>query len=160
MAKLPSRTALTSLADGDLLHVVDVSDLTDDITGSSKKITAVNIGLYNDARAKTLTNTTLTTPQLNGVWYAFSSKVADYTATATDTYINVDATLGAVVVTLPTAIGNTGLEINVKKTDGSVNTVTIDGNGLETIDGALTKVISVQYTAYTFVSNGLGWSVF
>lgn len=157
MAKLPSRTALTSLADGDLLHVVDVSDTTDDATGSSKKITAVNIGLYNDARTKTLTNTTLTNPVIA---YGFTSKTANYTATSTDTYINVDASGGAVVITLPAVSGNTGLEINVKKIDGSVNTVTIDGNGSETIDGATTRVIAVQYTAYTLVCTGSGWSIY
>ena len=55
MAKLPSRLALSNVADGDLFHAVDVSDTTDSVDGSSKKVTALNIGLYNDARTKTLT---------------------------------------------------------------------------------------------------------
>lgn len=39
MGKVTSRTALTVAADGDLLHVVDVSDTTDSPQGTSKKST-------------------------------------------------------------------------------------------------------------------------
>ena len=59
MAKLPSRTALTTLADADLFHTVDASDTTDSADGTSKKITAANIAAYYDSRTKTLTNTTI-----------------------------------------------------------------------------------------------------
>jgi len=38
MAKITDKTALTSPASGDLLHIVDVSDTTDNAAGSSKKI--------------------------------------------------------------------------------------------------------------------------
>lgn len=41
--KLTDRTALTSIATGDLLHVVDVSDTTDSAEGTSKKITQDNL---------------------------------------------------------------------------------------------------------------------
>ena len=41
--KLTARTALTSIASGDLLHVVDVSDTTDSADGTSKKITQDNL---------------------------------------------------------------------------------------------------------------------
>jgi hypothetical protein len=39
MGKVTSRTALTTIADGDLLHVVDISDTTDSPQGTSKKST-------------------------------------------------------------------------------------------------------------------------
>lgn len=39
MGKVTSRTALTVAADGDILHVVDVSDTTDSPQGTSKKST-------------------------------------------------------------------------------------------------------------------------
>lgn len=42
MPKLPTRPELISLAAGDLIHVVDISDTIDDPTGSSRKITAAN----------------------------------------------------------------------------------------------------------------------
>ena len=41
--KLTDRTALTSIATGDLFHVVDVSDTTDSAEGTSKKITQDNL---------------------------------------------------------------------------------------------------------------------
>lgn len=41
--KLTDRTALTSIASGDLFHVVDVSDTTDSAEGTSKKITQDNL---------------------------------------------------------------------------------------------------------------------
>lgn len=71
----------------------------------------------------------------------------------------VDASGGDVTVNLPAASGNSGQTILVKKTDSSVNTVTIDGNGTETIDGNLTLVISNQYDSYELVSDGSGWYV-
>lgn len=39
MAKITDKTALTSLASGDIFPIVDVSDTTDDAAGSSKKVT-------------------------------------------------------------------------------------------------------------------------
>ena len=41
--KLTDRTALTSIATGDLFHVVDISDTTDSAEGTSKKITQDNL---------------------------------------------------------------------------------------------------------------------
>jgi len=41
--KLTDRDALTSVASGDLLHIVDVSDTTDSAEGTSKKITQDNL---------------------------------------------------------------------------------------------------------------------
>jgi hypothetical protein len=46
MAKLTTRSALTTLTNNDLFHTVDVSDTTDDPEGSSKKITSQNIKTY------------------------------------------------------------------------------------------------------------------
>lgn len=38
-------------------------------------------------------------------------------------------------------------------------TLTIDGDGSETIDGATTKVLNTQYQTATIVSDGTGWLV-
>ena len=47
MAILTSKTAFAgTLADGDLLHLVDVSDTTDDATGSSFKLLLSQLKLY------------------------------------------------------------------------------------------------------------------
>lgn len=58
--RLTDRTALGAApASGDLVHVVDVSDTTDNASGTSKKVTVDNLVSYNDSRTKTLTNTTI-----------------------------------------------------------------------------------------------------
>jgi hypothetical protein len=69
-----------------------------------------------------------------------------------------DATSGAITVNLPTAVGNTAM-FTIKKTDSSANSVTIDGNGSETIDGATTCIITNQYNAALIVSNNTNWSL-
>jgi hypothetical protein len=48
----------------------------------------------------------------------------------------------------------------LKKTDSSINAVTIDGNGSETIDGGLTAVINNQYECVSVMNNGTNWEIF
>lgn len=90
---------------------------------------------------------------------AVVAKTAAYTATNADTYIAVDASGGAVTITLPTATAQAGQIYTVKKIDSSANAVTIDGDGAETIDGAATHVIGAQWGTAHIVSNGTNWHV-
>lgn len=90
------------------------------------------------------------------------SKTAAYTVATTDgtnVLVKSDATGGAFSVTLYTAVGNTGNRVTIKKTDSSVNTVTIATTSAQTIDGATTKVINSQYTSFTVVSDGANWNI-
>jgi hypothetical protein len=80
-----------------------------------------------------------------------------YTITLEDHTILVDATSGAVTITLPKAYNGFEYLFNVKKIDSSANTVTIDGDGSEKIDGATTKVISTQYDSITIQSDKTEW---
>lgn len=92
---------------------------------------------------------------------ALTLKTRTITATggvnADDYLLLVDATAGAVVVNYPAAASNAGRILTVKKIDASANTVTIDGNAAETIDGAATQVIVTQYTSLTTQCNGTAW---
>ena len=88
---------------------------------------------------------------------AFRSVTASATALATDYLILVDATAGAVTVTLPAASGARGALIVVKKTDASANAVTVDADGAETIDGAATTALPAQYDAVTVACDGSQW---
>lgn len=90
---------------------------------------------------------------------AISTKTANYTITATDSTILVDATSGNITITLPAVSGTTGRQYVIKKIDSSVNTVTIDGNSSETIDGATTQSITTQWDAITIQSNGSAWFI-
>ena len=94
----------------------------------------------------------------------YLAKTADYTVTTgdagTDCQITVDASGGSRTITLYAASSNSGRQVKVKKIDSSANTVTIDGNSSETIDGATTQVISAQYTSLSLVCDGSNWHIF
>lgn len=88
------------------------------------------------------------------------SKATNYTVAVTDgkdVLILCDTSGGAVTITLYTAVGNTGRFIRVKKSDSSANPCTVDANGSQTIDGALTKTINNQYQNLEVVSDGANW---
>jgi len=64
----------------------------------------------------------------------------------------------AVTITLPAAAtAGSGYKYNIKQL-GTAN-VTIDANGLETIDGSLTFVITSQYSSVTLVTDGSNWFI-
>lgn len=88
------------------------------------------------------------------------SKTANYTAVTADRFIAVDATSGAVTILL-TAVASlpVGFRLSVKKVDSGGNTVTIDGAGSETIDGATTLVLATQYSTAVIVNTGTAWLI-
>lgn len=75
-----------------------------------------------------------------------------YTATWEEE-LEVDCTNGAVIITLATAVGNNGKKTSVTRSDSSSNTLTIDGDGSETINTEANVQILYQYTSLTFISN-------
>ena len=79
------------------------------------------------------------------------------TALITDDLILVNASAGTVTVNLPAASTVPGKVYVIKKIDSSVNIMTIDPNGSETIDGLATMVIAIQYEALKIVSDGSVW---
>lgn len=122
-------------------------------------------------------NATLT--QAGGVWYdsaqdnlRFRDAKGDYTLGARrlyvlpvtandpdlskikqDYFIPVNATAATVRITLPAASAvPAGLEITIKKIDGSANVVTIVAGS--PMDGVSSRTLNVQYEALTVVSDG------
>lgn len=71
----------------------------------------------------------------------------------------VDASGGSKVITLPTAASARYRVYTIKKDDSSGNTVTIDGDGSETIDGATTQVLSTQHASLMIQSTGSKWII-
>jgi hypothetical protein len=71
----------------------------------------------------------------------------------------VDATGGATTIKLP-ATPSDGQSVIVKKTDASVNAVTVDGNG-SNIDGAGTQALANRWSSqiYTFSVAGASWFI-
>lgn len=83
---------------------------------------------------------------------------ASTTALTTDYTIGVDPTTTAATVNLPAAATVTGQIFAIKHVNSSANTVTIDANGAETIDGATTLVLTA-YNAATVQSTGSAWVI-
>lgn len=94
-------------------------------------------------------------------YYAQTKAVADspYTLVSECGYLRCNAVGGNMTVNLPVAIGN-GRLVTIKKIDASGNTVTIDGSGSETIDGATTYVLAAQWDVVQFIDAATGlWEI-
>jgi hypothetical protein len=50
-----------------------------------------------------------------------------------------------------------GFKYQIK--NASANTITIDPNSTETIDGALTFALSTQYASVTIITDGSNWFI-
>lgn len=90
------------------------------------------------------------------------SKTANYTVLDTDRdkMIRCDATSGTITIALiAAATAGDGFRISVKKTDSSANTVILDGNSSETIDGATTLTLSNQNEVAEIICTGSAWFV-
>ena len=77
------------------------------------------------------------------------------------THILVDASGGAVTVTLPdpTADPHIDARFVVKKTDVSINAVTVDTTGAETIDGAASTSLANQWDSVSIWNDGTDWYI-
>jgi hypothetical protein len=93
-----------------------------------------------------------------GSFFQSSSVVtADATVGANIAVVLVDATGGATTITLPAAASNTGRVLTIKKIDVSGNTMTLDPDGSETIDGNTTVSSVTQHESFTIFCDGTEW---
>lgn len=84
---------------------------------------------------------------------------ATHTMADGDRYLLCDTTSNAITVDLLTAAtAGDGYRLDVKIVNAT-NTVTIDGNGTETIDGGLTLVLSNLYDNVSLVCDGSNWHI-
>lgn len=88
-----------------------------------------------------------------------ASQSTTYSIAATDNVVLLSASGGAFTATLPTAASVTGKVIIVKKTDSTLNAITIATTSSQTIDGSLTTTLNTQYEALTLVSDGSNWQI-
>lgn len=79
-------------------------------------------------------------------------------AGATDHTIIVNPTAAAGTVTLPAAASSTGRIFVVKHANASQNSVTVDANGTELIDGAQTLVLTARQAAQ-IQCDGVAWFI-
>lgn len=93
--------------------------------------------------------------------WTVSAKSSAFTAgVVTNTAYHCDVSGASFTATLPAASGNAGLVQEFKLTTApGGNTLTIDGNASETIDGATTLVLYVLNEAVTLLCDGSNWKI-
>lgn len=90
----------------------------------------------------------------NGRQSAYAAKTGTYTIVAATDYC-INCTSGTFTVTLPTAVGIAGQEFVIKNSGTGV--ITVATTSSQTIDGALTDVLSSRYQSITVISDGANW---
>jgi len=83
----------------------------------------------------------------------------NYTVSIEDDLILCDASGGDLTITLPTATGNSGKQLFIKKIDNSNHLVIIDGYNAETIDGETTQSLTVQNDCVDLANNNTNWFI-
>ena len=100
---------------------------------------------------------TLSSKTLHGVGWRVVAKSSDVTLADDELVVPVSASGANRTITLPAASGRTGKIYVIQKSDSSANTVTIDGFASETINGALTFVLTQQYQSILIWCDGSNW---
>lgn len=90
----------------------------------------------------------------------YVAKTGAYTATENDGFIACDTTSAGFTVLLP-AVASTrvGKRYTIKKVSSDGNTLTLDANASETIDGSTTKTTTTQYAGWSIVNTGAAWLI-
>jgi hypothetical protein len=98
------------------------------------------------------TGPVITTPRLAGYTLPIRTFSSSQTVVTQDSVIFGNAVSGPISISLPSASGNFGQVITLKKIDSSANAVTITSSDL--IDGAASISLSAQNQSVTLISNG------
>jgi len=88
-----------------------------------------------------------------------STSTSPYNVSSSEFVILVDSTSGAKTVNLPAPASYAGRVLIVKKFDNSVNTVTINRNSSESIDGATNYLLSAGYQSVSLACDGTNWGI-
>jgi hypothetical protein len=108
---------------------------------------------FNDIQVSSITASTYV--RTAGFQPSYNAESGTYTALGTDH--TIDCTSGTFTVSLPSAAGMQG-HIYVIKNSGA-GSITVDPNGVQTVDGASTYTLGTQYKYVTIQSTGSNWIV-
>jgi hypothetical protein len=89
-------------------------------------------------------------------WHVSPIKNGIYNATYFET-VRCDMAFGAFQVFLPSAAGYAGYQVKFKNVTASVNALTINATGGETVDGAASIAMAGAFACFTFESDGANW---
>lgn len=85
------------------------------------------------------------------------TKSANYTVTASDRLIEADTSGGNITLALPAAASVGAYTPFAFVKTANANSLILDPDGSELIDGAATKTLTAQYSRVDIVSNGSAW---
>jgi hypothetical protein len=146
---------------------VTASAIVGTVTSASYAVTAsyvtasAIVGTVTSASYAVTASYALTSAGGGGGYTVVSVSSTPYNAAQTsgDIILLVDAaTAGATTINLPTAVSNTA-KFTIKKIDGGTNSVIIDGNSTETIDGGATASLLIPSASITLISNNSNWFI-
>lgn len=96
----------------------------------------------------------------NSTYDPVLSKSSNYTLVSDDGIVFIDASIGSVTITLPSATGIEGKRFIIKVlTIGSGESASVACQSGETIDGSATYDFSSDYECITVVSDGSDWGI-
>lgn len=117
----------------------------------------VNVGagtsgqvLQSNAASPPTWNTNAPTLNITSQSTTYSAVIGDY----------ILATSGsAFAITLPTAVGNAGKAIVIKKVSNDFNVITVSTTSSQTVDGVVGTTVNTQYECLEVTSDGANWQV-
>lgn len=89
--------------------------------------------------------------------FSQEAQSASFSVDQTFTWVTTAATMRT--ATLPTAASIAGRQYTVKKVDSGVGLLVVTTTASQTIDGALTYILTAQWDSVTVVSDGSNWMV-
>ncbi len=130
---------------------------TGPITSNSTAV--VNTLVERDASGNSTFNTLTASVALVSSGSHFlltTAKTTSFTADTASSIYTCDTSGGSITMTLPAVASSTNLNYIVKKTSAS-NSLIVDGNASELIDGAATLTATANYAALHFYCDGTAW---
>jgi len=92
-----------------------------------------------------------------GIQHPLISVIGGVVVTDLDRTVLINASGGAAIATLPSAVGLSGMRFEIQKIDSTTNTVTVTPVLGQTINGAASFVLQQQYDTIMIVSDGANW---
>ena len=123
---------VTKIVSNETGREIDPDDILTSIPASTKTVTTVNVATYDIEDTDDILHVT-------------------YTSTAAVTSL-----------TLQTSLLSSGKEITIKDTgfNAATNSITVDTEGDETIDGGATAIINDDGDAINIYSDGINWFIY